>query len=183
MSRKIKKNKGSFRIKVIIAVCVVILVIIPSFILFFHNKEMAGLVSYKGDSYTFSYPNDWSISKSAMTNVKGTAFYLQPSNSEPPETPHVIIEVAAANQKNMKTMTDAFTIFKYKKTSTIIDGINALTYTTIVPSSEGVLHSVAYVLTAKGNIYLFKLGYKQKTTDITIEDDFNRIVSTFTPSD
>jgi len=114
-----------------------------------------------------------------MQNVKGTAFFLAPLNSGPPKTPHVYVEVAPANPTSIKDMTDTYSIFKYTKTDAVVDGVSAQKYTTIVPSSEGVLHSIAYVFVAKGNIYLIQLGYKQQATDTQLENEFSQIVTTF----
>lgn len=166
--------------RIIIGVFVLILLLIPLILWFLgHNNKSSNLVSYSGNTYTFYYPKGWTTIESAMQNVNGTAFLLQPPNPDPSKTPHVYVEIAPANTNSIRDMTDAFHVFKYTETNTVVDGVNAQKYFEIVPSSEGVLHSIAYVFIVKGNIYLIKLGYKQQEVDSQLESQFTQIVTTF----
>jgi len=176
-------KKGTTAVKkmhITIVVCILLIFLIPFSIWLLNIKSKNfDLNSYHGTSYTFYYPKSWTITKSGMQIIKGTAFYLAPPHSGPPKTPHVYIEVAPANPTSISDMTDAFIVFKYTKTTTMVDGVDAQRYSTIVPSSEGVLHSIAYIFVVKGNIYLIKLGYKQQATDSQLENEFVQIVTTF----
>lgn len=178
---KKKNTNGLVNRRVIIVVCVFVLVFIPLVAWVLDSKaKNSEFNSYQADKYTFYYPKDWTLTKMAMQNVNGTAFYLAPLDSGPPKTPHVYVEVAPANTNSISDMTAAFTVFKYTKANAVVDGIQAQKYTTVVSSSEGTLHSIAYVFIGKGNIYLIKLGYKQQATDIQLENEFSQIVTTLT---
>lgn len=176
-----QKKLNAKRLITIIVVCIVLLLIpLGIWLLGFSNMtQHNNFSSYQTKTYTFYYPKNWTVTKSAMTNVNGTAYFLQPSVTNLQKSTHAFVEVAPANPSSINDMTDAFTTFKYTETDTAVNGIKAQKYTNVVPSSEGVLHSIAYVFISKNNIYLIKLGYKQNTTDSQLEDEFRQIVNTF----
>ncbi len=178
---KNKTTNIASKLRLVIVVCILILVAVPLTIGLLGYKNKAGLTSYQGNSYTFYYPKGWTRSQSEMSDINGTEFFLQPPAAAPPKTPHVIIEVAPATLTAVSDITDPFTIFKYAKTNTVVNGVTAQKFTTIVPSSEGVLHSIAYIFEANGKIYLIALGYKQEATDTELENEFLQIVTDFTP--
>lgn len=175
-----QKKLNTKRLMTIIVVCIV-LVIIPLGIWLLGFNTMTqndNFSSYQTKAYTFYYPKNWTVTKSAMTNINGTAYFLQPSVTNIQKSTHVFVEVAPANPSSINDMTNAFTTFKYTEADTTVNGIKAQKYTNVVPSSEGVLHSIAYVFISKNNIYLIKLGYKQNITDSQLEDEFTQIVNT-----
>ena len=176
-----KRNKGNLRIKVIIAVCVLILLFIPYAIFFLRNSDKTGLASYKGESYTFFYPKNWTMKKTDRSDINGTEFFLQPPHAAPPETPYVLIDEASATQTAESKLTDPFIIFKYKRTDATVNGISTQKYTNVVHAAEGVFHSTAYVFETKGHVYLITVGYKQEVPDTELENEFSQIVSNFTP--
>ena len=161
---------------------IIILLLIPLFLLLVRNTEKnSHMAIYQDDTSSFSYPKEWTIRKMAMSNIQGTELFLQPPNAAEPKTPHVIIEVAAANPTSLSDMTDPFTIFHYTKTDAVVSGMHVQKYTNVVHAAEGVLHSTAYVFEAKGNIYLIELGYKQQQSDPQLENDFLQILTSFVP--
>lgn len=177
--KKSNQKKGKQTNRIIIVVCIIILLVIPLTLWLLNSGNSSNLIAYKGDSYTFYYPKGWTLTKNQMQDLNGTIFFLAPADSAPPKTPHVYVEVAQENDASINAMTQAFHVFNYKQTKVVVDGVQAQKYTEIVNSSEGTLHSTAYVFAVKGNLYLLELGYKQQAEDSQLEDEFTNIVTTF----
>jgi|SRR5579872_1549947 len=175
-----KNFNTSLVVKIVLVFVIVILVAIPvAFWKVAHDQQKA-YVTYHGDSYSFAYPQSWTIKKTDRSDTSGKEFFLLPPDAAPPESPNIIIDVAPATQTAVSKLTDPFTIFNYTKADVTVDGLSAEKYTTIVHASEGVLHSTAYVFQAKGNIYLIVLEYKQDTPDTELENEFGQILNTIT---
>jgi hypothetical protein len=167
--------------KIVIVFVIVVLIAIPVAFWKVAHDQNAAFIFYHGNSYSFSYPKSWTLKKTDRDDTGGAEFFLQPPDAAPPETPFVVIDVAPATETAISKLTDSFTIFKYAKTTSTVNGFSAQKFTNVVHASEGVFHSTAYVFQAKGNIYLISLGYKQETPDTELEGEFGQIVATFMP--
>jgi hypothetical protein len=174
---KNKNKQKNWELPLVIVVLVALVVLPLLFWLMRHN-ETRGMHAYNSNDYTFYYPDGWTININQRSDTNGTEYFLQPPDAAPPKTPHVTIDVAPAIQSAISTLTAPFSVFHYSETSTTVDGITAEEYTTIVPASEGVLHSIAYVFQTDNNIYVISLGYKQQATDTELENQFGKIVNT-----
>lgn len=183
----IKKNTNqiSWNPRIVIAVCVLILILIPCMIWFlgYNDKTStppeSNLVTDQGSSYTFSYPKAWSESKSGVVDSSGEVLYIQPPNADATVNPHVIIKITPITQKALETTNLAYTLLKYNKADVTIDGVSGQKYTQVLQSVHGPFHSIAYVFQSNGNLYLIESGYTQQNTDPQFENEFNQIVTNF----
>lgn len=180
MSLYKNKTNSEWKKRIIILLCVVILILIPVTLWIFVIGKVNGFTKYQGNSYSFYYPNTWTVTNSPLQRVPGTELYLQPVDGGPPETPHVTIEIASDNPNSVSNLIDPFIVFKYLKSYSTIQGIRAAKFTTIVAASEGVLHSTAYVVENNGTIYVIGLSYKKQSADTTLETEFSQLLDTFT---
>lgn len=141
--------------------------------------DVSNLSSYDDPKYTLYYPKTWVQSKSEMTDKTGTVYLLQPQDSSLPSHPHMTVEVVDAKLKSIADMSPEFAVFGYKKTTETLNGTTATKYQRTIPSSEGTLHSTAYLYQKNGTIYLFKLGYKQDAVDSELENEFAQVAGAF----
>lgn len=183
----IKKTKANpiKKTTFVIAICVIILILIP--VIFFllsikktpYSPPQNTITYIKADSYTLSYPTAWEENESAAVNG-GEVFYLQPPHADPEVNPHVILQITDASPANIYRMNLAYVLLKYQKSTVTINGTSAQKYNQILPSVHGPFHSIAYVFIAKGSLYLLELGYTQIKTDPQLENEFTQIVNNFT---
>ena len=181
-----KKTTNMTAIKpVIIVICVLLIILIPISIwqLGMKHKSVSvvqnTVTSYQGSSYILSYPKNWKESQSGVPEGRGEVVYLQPQNADSTVKPHVLLKITDATQINTERMNISYALLKYQKTNEVVGGVSAQKYTAILPGVHGPFHSIAYVFSAKGNLYLLELGYTQKATDPELENEFVQIVSNF----
>jgi hypothetical protein len=181
----ITNKKSANKALLVIIIFVIVLIFIPVTSYLLRSKKspssaaIAPFTSVKAEAYTLSYPTDWTENESAGVRG-GEVYYLQPPHADPTVIPHVILQISDASTENIDRMALVYLILKYHKETVNISGTVAQKYTAILPSVHGPFHSIAYVFTAKGNIYLLELGYTQKNTDSQLEYEFTQIVNNFT---
>jgi len=174
---------------VFIGIVILIIVIPVTFYLITHKKNPISSVNIPSaqlnsvavlneGSYTLSYPKTWSESESAGV-TGGTVVYLQPPQDDPSMKSHVILQVIPATTTNINRMKLIYSLLKYQKSPVTVSGISAQRYDAILTSVNGPYHSIAYIFTHAGNLYLLELGYTQTNTDAQLEYEFKQIVNDF----
>lgn len=185
---KKKTSSTALTTHIVIAVCILILIVIPFTVWFLSHKNTPlptpsapkdNFTSLQQGTYSLSYPQGWQESESGVPEGIGSVVYLQPPNANPIINPHVVVKVVPTTQKAISTTNLVYTLLNYQKTDTTVDGVAAQKYTAVLQSVHGPLHSIAYVFQKSGNIYLVELGYTQKNTDLQLEGEFSQIVNKF----
>lgn len=185
------KNTTSIKkFRWVFIVIVILIIVIPACLLLFANKKNPistviipstpsnTLAVLNNGSYTLTYPKTWSESEGAGVNG-GTVVYLQPSNVDPRMKSHVILQVIPETTTNINRMNMIYSLLKYQKLSLTVSGISAVRYSATLASVNGPYHSIAYIFTHTGNLYLLELGYTQNNTDGILESEFTQIVDNF----
>ena len=186
--------------KTLSIVCVVILVLLATFIGFRNNNHQAKQsttsaitenttktvahentpISYNGGTYTFSYPSSWTKSEKELNSNEGTVLTIQPSDAPSGEFTNISVEVLNGQTTSVETLTNVFRNLHYHETTSTVNGITAQNYSATLQSPNGLLHSIAYIFKQNNKIYFLKLEYIQPSANEQLEDQFNQIVNSFT---
>jgi len=137
------------------------------------------LPTYRGDTYTVSYPTGWTTKETTLDNGEGTVVTFSPEQVNAGQSERMSVEALSTQTTSVGTITRIFTVLQYTQTNTTVAGINAMKYTAILPAQNSKLHSTAYLLQKKGKIYVLKHEYDQEETNTSLEDQFNQFVASF----
>ncbi|HSX09719.1 MAG TPA: hypothetical protein VLF93_06190 [Candidatus Saccharimonadales bacterium] len=186
---KQKLKKGFSRTKVLISVCGLLIIVLPIISWGLNAKNSAkpnkqqipnntikpATSAIQTSSYTIYYPTAWTLQK-----FPHEIYLLQPKNVQNSTNSHIVIQVADEKQITMAQITAGYTVFKYKKsTLRMKSGITMDRYSLVYPSTEGYLHSIAYVYESNGKIYNFKLSYTGQAGNPQLEGSFVELVNAF----
>lgn len=132
---------------------------------------------FKNVLFSIKYPPTWNESESL---ANGTYLVLQPPLIRTGESGHVAVEINDSNRVSVASMSAGLKVLGFRKEIATVAGIQAQKFSGTIKFPGKIIHNTAYLFGNNGKVYFIKLSYQQVEIDSVLEQEFVKIVSSFT---